>query len=306
MKSEATLIEKPMQTESLKGIASEESVTFESLGAPIHARFIHAKTDGKEPVLIVSHGAGESHENYMELATYLAKRGISSLLVDMHGHGESGGKAFHVDMREWVPDIVAALDFLESRKDVDANRIGAFGLSSGGTAIMEVAAFDSRLKALVGLDATVMNTVPFTVTLTMKALSAIGWVKRMLTGKDLRISIVSMLDEVALASDPEINVRLRQAPGKLAAFKAFPLPGAAQAFFVNTIKRVPKIKAATLVIWGEDDQLDPVTTAQALFKALTCVKGLEIVAGNGHVGHLDRNRERVFELTSQWLSKHLA
>jgi pimeloyl-ACP methyl ester carboxylesterase len=59
------------------------------------------------------------------------------------------------------------------------------------------------------------------------------------------------------------------------------------------------------VIWGEDDELDPISTAHKLHDTLKCVKGLEIVAGNGHVGHLDHNRERVFELTTAWLHKHL-
>ena len=188
----------------------------------------------------------------------------------------------------------------------ERNLIGAFGLSSGGTAILEAAVIDPRLSALVALDATVMNTLPLSVTITMAAASAFGYLKRLITGKDLRISIVKLLDEVSLASDPAINAKLRVDPGKLKAFKNFPLPGAAQAFFVNTIRRVPKITTPTLVIWGEDDQLDPVTTAHALHDALTCEKQLEIIAGNGHVGHLDRNRARVFDLTAEWLLKHLA
>lgn len=288
------------------GHVQGEAVLFKSLGASIHARFVPAQTGEKQPVLIVSHGAGEFKENYQELADYLSHRGIASLLVDMHGHGESGGQAYHVSMHEWVADLRAAMDYLETRQDVDPKRIGAFGLSSGGTAILEAALVDPRLKALVALDATVMNTLPLSLTLMMGSLSAIGYLKRWITGKDLRISIVQMLSEVSLAADPEINARLSVDPGKIRAFANFPLPGAAQSFFVSTIKRVPKILAATLVIWGEEDNLDPVSTAHALHEALTCEKSLAIVPGNGHVGHLDRNRVKVFDLTAEWLSKHLA
>jgi alpha-beta hydrolase superfamily lysophospholipase len=291
-----------LSPESLGG----ELVTFESLGDTIHALLVKAPGKTKAPVLITSHGAGEFKENYLELAAHLAENGISSLLLDMHGHGSSGGEAYHIKMKEWVADLIAAMDFLETRNDVDASRIGAFGLSSGGTAILEAAVVDPRLKALIALDATIMNTLPLGTSLTMRLVSALGHVKRLFTGKDVRISIVPLLDEVALASDPEINAKLRVDPGKLKAFASFPLPGAAEAFFVDTVKRLPRIKAATLVIWGEDDQLDPISTAHALHNALACPKALEIVAGNGHVGHLDRNRHRVFELTSQWLLKHLA
>ncbi len=284
-----------------------ERVSFQSLGVPLQARFVAAAgSTAPAPVLIVSHGAGEFKENYLEMASYLSARGIASLLLDMHGHGESGGRAYHVSIPEWTADIIAAIDYLQTRPDVDGARISAFGLSSGGTAILEAAVVDPRLKALIALDATVMNTLPWSTTLVMGGLSLMGKIKRALTGEDLRISIVKLLDEVALASDPEINAKLKVDPGKLRAFSRFPLPGASEAFFVNTIKRVPKIKAATLVIWGADDELDPVSTAIRLHETLTCVKQLEIVEGNGHVGHLDRHRERVFELVSDWLLVHLA
>ena len=285
---------------------SREVVRFQSLGVEIHAYFIPAKTGAKNPALVVSHGAGEFKDNYLEMADHLSSRGISCFLLDMHGHGESGGHAYHVCIKDWVADIQAAVNYLETRPDVDSKRIGAFGLSSGGTAILETAVLDSRLKALVALDATVMNTLPFSISVMMGSLSVIGYIKRRITGKDLRISIVKMLEEVELASDPEINARLRVDPGKIRAFTNFPLPGAAEAFFVNTIQRVSKITAATLIIWGEHDNLDPVSTAHALHEALTCQKSLEIVEGNGHVGHLDRNRIKVFDLTADWLLKHLS
>nr|WP_281270153.1 alpha/beta hydrolase [Roseimicrobium gellanilyticum] len=285
-----------------------EKVSFLSMGQRIQAllQLPAEEEESPHPVLIVSHGAGEFKENYIELAEYLAHRGIATLMLDMHGHGESEGPEYCIQMKEWVSDIKAAINFIEQRVDLDNHRVGAFGLSSGGTAILEAAVVDSRLKALVALDATVMDTLPFGVSVLMRSLSALGSVKRLLTGKHLRISLISMLDGLKLASDPEINKKLQRDPGKLRAFAGFPLPGASQAFIVNTIKRVDRIKAPTLVIWGEDDELDPISTAHRLHDSLKCVKGLEIVAGNGHVGHLDRNRERVFELTANWLRKHLA
>lgn len=284
----------------------QERVKFQSLGVDIYAFFVPALGVHRAPTLIVSHGAGEFKENYLEMAYHLSERGVSSLLVDMHGHGQSGGLQYHVAMKDWVKDLQAAVDYLETRADVDPKKIGAFGLSSGGTAILEAAVVDPRFRALVALDATVMNTLPWSITLSMGSLSALGYLKRWVTGKDIRISIVQLLEEVELASDPEINARLRVDPGKIRAFKNFPLPGAAAAFFVNTIKRVHQIKSPTLVIWGEEDNLDPVSTAHAIHDALTCTKGLEIVKGNGHAGHLDRNRAQVFDLTADWLLKHLA
>lgn len=288
-------------------ISTVQPVTFKSLGIDIHAYFVPAhQTAGIAPVLVVSHGAGDCKNNYLEMAAYLSERGIASLLVDMHGHGESGGVAYHVRMNEWVADLKAALDYLETRSDVDIRRVGAFGISSGGTAILETAVTDTRLRALVAMDATVMNTLPWSLTMTMGLLTWIGHIKRLITGTDLRISIAKMLDDVELASDPEVNARLQVDPGKIRAFQNFPLPGATQSFFVDTIRRVPQVKAPTIVIWGEDDQLDPVSTAHTLYNTLTCPKRLEVIAGNGHAGHMDRNRIRVFDVMVEWLTQHLA
>ena len=84
---------------------------------------------------------------------------MAALIMDMHGHGQSEGERFHVDMREWVADVRAALDFLSSHTLVDSQRIGAWGHSSGGTAILEAALVDSRLKTLVTLSDQVEATL---------------------------------------------------------------------------------------------------------------------------------------------------
>jgi alpha-beta hydrolase superfamily lysophospholipase len=282
-----------------------ESVSIQSQGDQLVGALFLTESDRPAPTLIVCHGAGEFKENYFELCEYLAGRGVGSLALDMHGHGQSAGERFHVNMRQWVPDIRAAVDFLLTRPEVDGNRIGAFGLSSGGTAILEAGLVDARLKVLIALDATVRNSLPTALSWLVKVLTAVGRLKRALTGSTLRVPLAKLSIGPKLASDPEVNRRLLASPRTVEAFMAFPLPGAEQAFFVDTLKRVPRITAPTLVLWGEDDTLDPPQTGQLLFAALTCKKRLCIIPGNGHVGHLDRNRARVFALTADWVLANL-
>ena len=50
--------------------------------------------------------------------------------------------------RYFINDSMRGIDYLVSRKDVDANRIGAFGCSGGGTSTAYLAALDDRLKAV--------------------------------------------------------------------------------------------------------------------------------------------------------------
>lgn len=286
-------------------IRHRESVCFRSHGENIAGTLFLPASDRPVPVLIICHGAGDWKENYYELCESLAKRHLGSLALDLSGHGESGGERFFVDMRLWVADIRAAIDFLVAHPQVDSNRIGAMGLSSGGTAILEAGLVESRLKALIGLSPTVRDSLPLPIGLFLRLLTLVGRLKLSLTGKHLRVPLAQLSVGPKLASDPEINRQILANARFLEAFQAFPLPGAAQAFFVDTIKRVGRITAPTLVIWGEDDHMDPPKTGRLLFQALTCKKELRILPGNGHVGHLDRHRAQVFDLTADWALENL-
>ena len=283
----------------------KESVRFRSLEDEIVGTLFLPAAVAALPVLIVCHGAGEFKENYFEMCERLAERSVACLAIDMHGHGQSGGQRFYVEMRQWVADIQAAIDFLLTRPEIDGRRIGAFGLSSGGTAILEAGIVEPRLKVLVGLDATVRNSLPLMESVVLKALVRVGELKRLLTKRDFRVPLAKMSVGPKLASDPEINQRLKSDPHSLEAFMALPLPGAEQAFFVDTLTRVSRITAPTLVLWGEDDKLDPPETGRLLCDALTCKKQLQVIPGNGHVGHLDRNRAKVFALTGDWVLENL-
>lgn len=285
---------------------TRQTVQFKSLDEQISGVLFVPGTGGQFPAMIVCHGASEFKENYFELCECLAERGVVALAIDMHGHGESEGERFHVNMQQWVADVRAAVEFLSSHPNVDSNRIGAFGLSSGGTAILEAALVEPRLKALVALDATVRTCMPWVSALVLKGLILLGRIKKQITKRDLRLSMVKMMASIKMAADPEVERRVRSNGRFLEALSSFPLPGAAHSFFVNTIERVSRIKIPTLVLWGEEDQLDPPETARLLYDALMCKKQLHIIPGNGHVGHLDKNRNQVFALTANWALENLA
>lgn len=283
---------------------SREPVSLRSLGDNLAATLFIPKGSKPLPVLIICHGAGEFKEHYYELCEVLGMHGVAALALDMHGHGQSAGPRFCVEMRQWVADIQAAIEFLLQDPRIDGQRIAAFGLSSGGTAILEAALVEPRLKSLVVLDATVRNSLSLPLSLAMNTLVFLGKLTKTITGRDLRVPLAKLRD-FKVASDPEINRQLYCDPRTTAAFLSFPFPGGAQAFFVDTLKRVSDIKAPTLVLWGEDDTIDPPETARLLYAALSCQKQLHIIPGNGHLGHLDRNRAQVFALTANWLLETL-
>jgi alpha-beta hydrolase superfamily lysophospholipase len=257
------------------------------------------------PALIVCHGAGEYRDNYNELCDYLAARGIASLALDLYGHGESAGVRHAIDIPIWVSDIELACDYLESIPQIGRGKLAAFGLSSGGTAILEAAIAEPRLRALIALDATARNPLDLRGSLLFGSLTAAGWIKRLFTGTDLRVPLNRWLGFDVPVSDPEIRARLLVEPRMLESGNAYPFPAGSPSFFVSTIRRVHRITVPTLVLWGAEDKVDSPESGRLIYEALGCEKELKVIEGNGHMGHVDRNRMAVFEATAGWILRHL-
>jgi uncharacterized protein len=81
-------------------------------------------------------------------ARLLASHGYGVLLFDRRGEAKSDGDP---NLLGWkgTRDIEAAIAFLKTRADVDADRIGGLGLSVGGEMMLEEAAGNDELKAVV-------------------------------------------------------------------------------------------------------------------------------------------------------------
>ena len=97
--------------------------------------------------VIALHGAGANRTQLLRHAQALARAGYGVLLFDLRAHGESDGTLF--PMTDDSQDVAPAVAFLQGRADVDPERIGAVGLSLGGEVVLEAAARDPALKALV-------------------------------------------------------------------------------------------------------------------------------------------------------------
>ncbi|MFG1618452.1 alpha/beta hydrolase family protein [Nonomuraea wenchangensis] len=104
--------------------------------------------EGGRPVMVFCNGLDSTKELLYTcgLPAELARRGIATLCVDQPGTGaslrERGLRAVH-DSERWAG---AAVDYLESRPDVNPLRVGMSGISLGGYYAPRAAAFDKRFK----------------------------------------------------------------------------------------------------------------------------------------------------------------
>ena len=113
--------------------------------------YIPKGVSGKLPAIAVSGPFGAVKEQSSGLyAQQLAERGYLTIAFDPSFTGESGGKPRRVASPDInVEDFSAAVDFLSTQPNVDADRIGILGVCGWGGIAIEAAINDPRIKATV-------------------------------------------------------------------------------------------------------------------------------------------------------------
>lgn len=79
---------------------------------------------------------------------FFAASGYTAMVFDHRGLGESGGEPGSVLPQGQVEDVRNAVTYLQSRSDVDSDRIVLWGTSFGGANAISAAAVDLRVKAV--------------------------------------------------------------------------------------------------------------------------------------------------------------
>jgi len=106
----------------------------------------------RPPVLLMIPGLDSVKEELQATADHFLRRGIATLAIDGPGQGETEF-ARNIEPAFEKP-AGAAIDWLEGRDDVDAARIGVYGVSLGGYYAVRVAATEPRVRATIELAGT--------------------------------------------------------------------------------------------------------------------------------------------------------
>ena len=143
---------------------------------PVPAYFVRpADGDGPFPAVLYNHSHGGAYDigkrEFVEeragfqrppYAQALAEAGFCGLCIDAWNFGERRGRTESAAFKEmlwngrvlWgmmVYDSIRAVDYLVSRPDTDAARIGTLGMSMGSTMSWWTAALDERIAACVDI-----------------------------------------------------------------------------------------------------------------------------------------------------------
>jgi dienelactone hydrolase len=103
----------------------------------------------RAPIVILSPGLDSVKEELHNYGNDMLRRGMATLAIDGPGQGEG---EFDLSLRpDYDVPIRYVIDYLETRADVDAERVGMMGVSVGGFFAVRAAAVEKRLKAAVML-----------------------------------------------------------------------------------------------------------------------------------------------------------
>ena len=133
------------------GKTLQDHVRFSASGVILEGVFERPKGETPFPAVVVCHPhplyGGDMYNNVVSvICQFLAQESIAALRFNFRGVGRSEGD--HEEGIGEQDDVRAALDFLESRGDVDRGRIGVAGYSFGTRVVMPVALDDSRVRAV--------------------------------------------------------------------------------------------------------------------------------------------------------------
>jgi len=255
------------------------------------------------PGVVLCHGFRGIKEWFLpELARDFQARGITALTFDYRGFGESEGQRGRLVPAEQVEDIRNAVTLLGAQDGVDPRRLALYGTSFGGANVVQAAALDRRVGAVVcqvGIG-DVRRAWPAAYARLRDRLER-DRVERVLTGRSETIDPADILDNdqsrAAFAAAERRFPQLRQ---------RFPLEAVERIFEFRPEAVVADIAPrAALFIGATADHAVPVQETARLHAAAREPKRLEVFDITHYDIYASPHRERAVALACDWFAEHL-
>lgn len=118
-----------------------EEVTFYNDGNSFAGTLTYPKGEGKYPAVVLITGSGAQNRDeeifgfkiFRLIAEHLTRNEIAVLRYDDRGVGGSKGKSVNESTTEdFAGDVIAAVNYLKTRDEINAGKIGLLGHSEGG------------------------------------------------------------------------------------------------------------------------------------------------------------------------------
>src|SRR5665213_231332 len=133
---------------------AQQTVSFPSGDGTAHGLLYLPSGTGPHPALVVIHEWWGLNDWIKQEAAGYAAKGYVALAVDLYNGKVAGDPEMAHELMRGLPqdqgvrDLTGAVTYLESRKDVKRDRIGAVGWCMGGGYALQLAIADPTLRAV--------------------------------------------------------------------------------------------------------------------------------------------------------------
>lgn len=232
--------------------------------------------------VLLIHGGGDTPQALYGLARFLHERGFAVRAPLLPSHGRKLGALKNASASEWAATVRHEYDELRAIHE----HVAVVGLSMGGALAIALAA-EREVEALVLLAPYV--EMPPLVDRLAKTSRFWGWL----------FPYFSTRGQESIHDPQAAKEGLGHGILTPAALRAI-------AEVVRAAdEALPRVKAPTLIIQSREDNRIPPEIAERGFARLGAqVKRFVWTIGAGHVITVDFGRERVFELTAQWIERY--
>lgn len=287
-----------------------EEVTFFSEGDRIHGLLRHPPDPNGAGIVQGPGFLGLRHQRlYARYHETFCAAGYTVLVIDYRGFGDSEGEPM-LDPARQVEDIRNAITFLETRDEVDSDRLGLYGhgATGGGNAI-SVAGQDDRIGCVVS---------------NVAIDDGAAWLRRMRReyewleyldriAEDRRRRVLTGESE-PVAPQGEIRIPTPERKRKTGDFKSDVDPllpsqvpllsaeGVMASRPIDVADRVSKL----LLIAVEGDDVTPADMSVRLYERARPPKQLLVQTGTTHYEAYDRYFDEVAPAMVDWYDRHLA
>ena len=141
-----------------------EEVTFQNTNANIQlaGTLTLPGKDGNYPAVVLITGSGPQnrdeelmgHKPFLVISDYLTRKGIAVLRFDDRGVAQSKGDFKTATTPDFATDVESAVAYLQTRKEINKNKIGLMGHSEGGIIAPMVASSSKNVAFIVMLAGT--------------------------------------------------------------------------------------------------------------------------------------------------------
>ena len=265
------------------------------------------------PVAILQSGLGGPAESRYPSARGFTDAGLACLLYDHRNTGYSDGEPRQFfDPWQQCRDLRHVITHLILRDDIDADRIGLWGISIGGANSLFTAAMDQRVRAVV-------SVIP----------PVSGWSARELQPADTLAELDKLIPadrQAQLRGVPAATILLHGTPepGRPVMFSdqegiefvenmIHGLPSFRNEITVSTLDHLyemevrayaERITQPTLMVLAAQDTVAPVEEAREMYDRIPEPKEVMEYPGQ-HYEILSHHFEEIINRTAQWLAKAL-